>query len=128
MPTLWAQTAEFASISVGDDLPILVKFDFRPPVQPGTDAPPESPVDAEKLTAYVKELLFKGFPADSVNNEDTTIETESLIDFMAGDTISVCGRVAGKSEQEGRRLVECSVTFESEDGVVLATARAIVSL
>jgi hypothetical protein len=128
MPTLWGQTVEFASISVGDDLPILVKFDFRPPVQPGTEAHPESPVDAEKLTAYVKELLFKGFPADSVNKEDTTIETASLIDFLPGDTISVCGRVAGKSEEEGRRLVECSVTFESQEGSVLATARAVVSL
>jgi hypothetical protein len=128
MPTLWAQTTEFASISVGDDLPILVKFDFRPPVQPGTDAPPESPVGAEKLTAYVKELLFKGFPADSVNKEDTVIETEGLIDFLPGDTISVCGRVASKSEEEGRRLVECAVTVESQDGVVLATARAVVSL
>lgn len=128
MPTLWAQTTEFASISIGDDLPILVKFDFRPPVQPGTEAPAESPVDADKLTAYVKELLFKGFPADSVNNEETTIETESLIDFLPGDTISVCGRVAGKLEQEGRRLVECAVTVESEEGVVLATAKAVISL
>ncbi len=32
MPTLWAQTAEYDNISVGDDLPILVKFEFRPPL------------------------------------------------------------------------------------------------
>ena len=38
MPTLWAQTADYASISVGDDLPILVKFEFRPPVQDGEEA------------------------------------------------------------------------------------------
>jgi len=128
MPTLWAQTTEFASISIGDDLPILVKFDFRPPVQLGSEAPRESPVDSEKLTAYVKELLLKGFPADSINKEDTTIDTKSLIDFLPGDTISVCGRVAGKSEEDGRRLVECAVTVESQDGVVLATGTAVVSL
>jgi len=26
MPTLWAQTADYTRISVGDDLPILVKL------------------------------------------------------------------------------------------------------
>ena len=127
MPTLWAQTANYASISVGDDLPILVKFEFRPPVPDGADATPEDPISAEKLTAYVKELLFKAFPPDSVNDEKTTIETEILTEFPAGDTVSVCGRVAGKSDDGGIRAVECQVTVESQDGVLLANATASVS-
>ncbi len=53
MPTLWAHTAEYTSISVGDDLPILVKFEFRPPIEDGVDAPQEIPVDTEKLAALV---------------------------------------------------------------------------
>ena len=127
MPTLWAQTAEYATISVGDDLPILVKFEFRPPVQDGAEAPHETPVGTEKLTSFVKELLFKSFPPDNVNSEDTAIEVESLTEFLPGDTVSVCGRVVGKSDDGGRRRVECAVTVESQEGVLLASATAAVS-
>ena len=127
MPTLWAQTSEFSNISVGDDLPILVKFDFRPPVQDGVEPPQETPVDSERLYSYVKELLFKAFPADIVNGDDTSIKTESLIEFLPGDTVSVCGVVANKSEEGGRQSVECRVAVESQDGVLLANARAVVS-
>lgn len=127
MPTLWAQTAEYASISVGDDLPILVKFEFRLPVKDGAEAPQETPVDSEKLTSFVKELLFKAFPPDNVNSEDTAIEVESLTEFLPGDTVSVCGRVVGKSDGGGRRRVECAVTVESQEGALLANAKAVVS-
>ncbi len=128
MATLWAQTTEFDSISVGDDLPILVKFEFRPPAQDGVEAHREEPVDTTKLTAFVKELLLKAFPPDSVNSEDTSIEVDSLIDFLPGDTISVCGQVIGKSDEGGKRVVECQVTVESHDGETVAKARAAVSL
>ncbi len=127
MPTLWAQTSKFANISVGDDLPILVKFDFRPPVQDGVEPPQETPVDSERLASFVKELLFKAFPADIVNGNATTIETESLIEFLPGDTVSVCGEVAKKSEDGGSQTVECRVTVESQEGVLLANASAFVS-
>ena len=127
MPTLWAQTAEYGSIPAGDDLPILVKFEFRPPVRDGAEAPKEDPVNTEKLTAWVKELLLKAFPPDSVNNENTSIESEVLTQFLPGDTISVCGRVVGKSDEGGQRTVECQVTVEAEDGETVAKARAVVS-
>ncbi len=127
MPTLWAQTAEYGTISVGDDLPIVVKFEFRPPAQDGGDAPKEDPVSTEKLTAYVKELLLKAFPPDHVNNENSSIETEILTDFLPGDTVSVCGAVVGKSEEDGKRTVECQVTVESHEGETVAKARAVVS-
>ena len=127
MPTLWAQTAEFANIWVGDGLPILVKFEFRPPAQDGAAAPTEEPVGTVKLTAYVTELLLKAFPPDNVNNETTTIDTEILTDFLPGDTISVCGLVVGKSDEDGKRTVECQVTVESANGETVARARAVVS-
>ncbi len=130
MATLWAQTAEYDSISVGDDLPIVVKFEFRAPAnaKEGFDAPEEEPVGTEKLTAYVKELLLKAFPPDSVNNEDTAIEVEILVDFLPGDTVSVCGSVIGKSDSGGKRAVECQVTVESHEGETVAKALAVVSL
>ena len=127
MPTLWAQTAEYDSISVGDDLPIMVKFEFRPPVPDGSEAPKEDPVDTEKLTSFVKELLLKAFPPDNVNDENTSIETEILTEFLPGDTVSVCGQVVGKSDDGGKRTVECQVTVESQDGETVARARALVS-
>ena len=128
MATLWARTAEYGNISVGDDLPILVKFEFRPPAQEGAEAIKEEPVGTEKLTAFVKELLLKAFPPDNVNHEDTSIEADILIDFLPGDTVSVCGRVVGKSEMGGKRIVECQVTVESHEGETVAKARALVSL
>ena len=127
MATLWAQTAEYDSISVGDDLPILVKFEFRPPTQEGIEAIKEDPVGLEKLTAYVRELLLKAFPPDNVNNEGTSIEVATLMDFLPGDTVSVCGQVAAKSDRGGKRIVECQVTVESHEGETLAKARAAVS-
>ena len=127
MATLWAQTAEYDSISVGDDLPILVKFEFRPPVKDGVEAPKEDPVDTEKLSAYVRELLLKAFPPDRVNNENTFIETEVLNEFLPGDTVSVTGRVVDKSDQGGKRTVECQVAVESPEGVKMARAKAVVS-
>ena len=127
MPPLWAQTAEYASIAVGDNLPILVKFEFRPPVQDGAEAPQETPVGAEKLTSLVRELLFKAFPPDNVNSEDTAIEVESLTEFLPGDTVSVCGRVVSKSDDGGKRWVECAVAVESPEGALLANATAVVS-
>jgi len=127
MPTLWAQTSEFANISVGDDLPILVKFDFRPLVQDEVAPPQATPVDREGVASYVKELLFKAFPADIVNGSNTTITTESVIEFLPGDTVSVCGEVVNKSDDGGNQTVECRVTVESPEGAVLANASASVS-
>ena len=127
MPTLWAQTAEYDRISVGDDLPILVKFEFRPPVKEGVEAPKEDPVDREKVSAYVRELLLKAFPPDSVNNENSSIETEVLNEFLPGDTVSLTGQVVGKSDEGGRRTVECRVAVESPEGVKMAKAKAVVS-
>ena len=127
MPTLWAQTSEYGNISVGDDLPILVKFEFRPPVQEGAGTPQEDPVGPEKLAAFAKELLLKAFPPDNVNNDSTTIETESVIEFLPGDTVSVCGWVVDKSNEGGRLTVKCQLTVESQEGTLLANASAVVS-
>jgi hypothetical protein len=132
MPTLWAQTSNFQNISVGDDLPILVKFEFRMPIPDGAGAlavsPKEELVTTEKLSGYVKELLLKGFPATGVNNDSTTIAVSILTDFLPGDTVSLSGRVVGKSEDGDGERVECEVTVESEKGDILATSQVMVSL
>jgi len=132
MPTLWAQTSNFENISVGDDLPILVKFEFRMPIPDGAGAlaisPKEELVTTEKLSGYVKELLLKGFLPTSVNAEGTTIAVTILTDFLPGDTVSLWGRVVGKLDDEDGQRVECEITVESEKGDVMATGQAVVSL
>ncbi|HIF43762.1 MAG TPA: hypothetical protein EYG27_05690 [Dehalococcoidia bacterium] len=132
MPTLWAQTSNFENISVGDDLPILVKFEFRMPIPDGAGAlaisPKEELVTTEKLSGYVKELLLKGFPPTRVNAEGTTIAVTILTDFLPGDTVSLWGRVVGKLDDEDGQRVECEITVESEKGDVMATGQAVVSL
>ncbi|MDA0264195.1 MAG: hypothetical protein O3A93_10215 [Chloroflexi bacterium] len=132
MPTLWAQTADYDNISTGDDLPILVKFEFRPPARPGADAIEEEPVGLEKLTAYVRELLLKAFPPEIVDGENTRIEAAIHTPFLPGDTVSLSGRVLAKSEQDGGRTVVCQVVVEAQngeslEGQVLAEAKALVS-
>ena len=84
-------------------------------------------MDTEKVSAYVRELLLKAFPPDSVNNENTSIETEVLNEFLPGDTVSLTGRVVGKSAEGGKRTVECQVAVESPEGVKMAKAKAVVS-
>ena len=126
MPNLWARTANYDNISVGDDLPIVVKFEFRPPVQSG-ETVNEDPVDTTKLSAYVNELLLKAFPPDNVADGNTTIETEILTDFLPGDTVSLSGQVVAKSDTDGKRTVECQVVVESEAGETVAKAKAVIS-
>ena len=132
MPTLWAQTSNFETISVGDELPILVKFEFRMPIPDGTGAlaisPKEELVTTEKLSDYFKELLLKGFPASSVNDEGTTVAVTILTEFLPGDTVSLNGRVVGKVDDGDGQRVECEITVESEKGDVLAMGKAVVSL
>ena len=132
MATLWAQTSTFQNISVGDDLPILVKFEFRMPIPDGAGAlaisPKEEPVDAGKLKGYVKELLLKGFPSESVNDNNMTIEISKLTEFLPGDTVSLSGLVVGKSEENSLQTVKCQVTVESEKGDQLATGNVVINL
>lgn len=132
MPTLWAQTSNFETISVGDELPILVKFEFRMPIPDGAGAlaisPKEELVTTEKLSSYFKELLLKGFPASSVNDEGTTIAVTILTEFLPGDTVSLNGQVVGKVDDGDGQRVECEITVESENGDVLAIGQAVVSL
>ena len=132
MPTLWAQTSNFENISVGDELPILVKFEFRMPIPDGAGAlaisPKEEMVTTEKLSGYFKELLLKGFPASSVNDEGTTVAVTILTEFLPGDTVSLNGRVVGKVDDGDGQRVECEITVESEKGDVLAMGQAVVSL
>ena len=134
MPTLWAKTVEFDNIAVGDQLPILVKWEtehtirrFAAPEDQDESGPPDTLPQAA-LSAYVTEVLEKAFPPERLIAEGSGFEITPVQPVALGDTTGIYGRVVGKREENGRRLVECDILIEVDGGGIAATVRAVVSL
>ncbi len=117
MARLWAPTTTYESICLGDYLPIMVKWETA-----GTE------MTLPSLTAYITELLEKGFPPPSILAEDSRLEVKTLAPVPAEDTISLSGEVVDKRESGGKRLVECRVAVENQRGLRVAEATAVISL
>jgi hypothetical protein len=159
MPRLWAKTVSFESISPGDELPILVKWETEETIQryrdlvsllvsptahwdntpsESSDNPtPESNLTpavepalvwATAFTAYVAELLEKGFRLPSIVAQGSQLELEILQWVNPGDTLVLSGSVVDKRVEEALRLVECRVIIENQSGETVASATATVSL
>lgn len=140
MPRLWSQTVTFDSVSVGDELPILVKLGTEDAIcsagirlNPGAEAETSTPIDdadppAPDLFALLLELLGKGFPMENIQAEGSSLNIESLQPIAAADTISLTGRVVDKREQGELKVVTCRMVVENQDGQTLAEASAEVSL
>jgi acyl dehydratase len=149
MPRLWAKTVDYHTVSVGDYLPILVKWETsesirRLAAQFGAASDREGneadvygdELAAEHLAlpgpaiaAYVTEALEKAFPRDRVAADGSSVEVDFLQPIRADETISISGEVVDKREEAGLRLVECRIVIEKEENrEVAATVRAIVSL
>jgi acyl dehydratase len=149
MARLWAQTVDYLTVSVGDQLPILIKWETsesirRLAAQFGAASDREGneadvygdELAAEDLalpgpavTAYVTEALEKAFPRDRLTADGSSVEVEFLQPVLADETISISGEVVDKREEAGLRLVECRIVIEKEKNrEVAATARAVVSL
>ena len=151
MARLWAKTASYESINVGDTLPILVKWEtedtisgFAALLSPDAEAAdPKAVPDAnlvaedaarfapaQALLAYVTELLEKAFPVPNLMARGSRLELDLLAEVRPEDTISLTGRVVGKSEEPeaGLRLVECEVLIDNQNGQAVARAVAVVAL
>ena len=146
MPTLWAKTVEFDKIAVGDRLPILVKWEtehtirrFVAPQDQSEDQPEDQPDDEDEskppdnlpeaaLTGYVSELLEKAFPYERLSADGSRFEVTTLHPVRLGDTTGISGRVTGKREEDGRRLVDCEIVIDVDGQGIAAQARAVVSL
>ena len=129
MARLWAQTADFDAISVGDTLPVVIKWETEESIRRyadrhGGDA---DALPRQALIAYIVELLGKGFPPESLDVEGGSLDVEQLSPVRADDTISLSGRVVDKAAAEGRRLVHCAVAVENDRGEPVARARAVIS-
>jgi acyl dehydratase len=149
MPRIRARTASFDSIAVGDELPILVKWETGETIsrfaallcpaaadvaatatgnpqqgqsQGGADA------SGSTLAAYVAELLEKGFPVSNIMARGSRLHLEVVRPVRAGDTLVLSGRVASKQGEKDQGLVECEISVENQDGETVALAQATVSM
>jgi hypothetical protein len=152
MAKLWARTVSFESVSVGDQLPILVKWETRETIErfialasapfSGLEGSPELPVAEEAapegdtdviappaaLMTYVVELLEKAFPLTRILAQGSRLELEPLVPVRPEDTISLSGQVISKEEEGGIRLVECEIIIENQSGQTVGRAVAKVPL
>jgi hypothetical protein len=139
MARLWAKTVTFQAVSVGDRLPVLIKWHtaesmkrLNAQVSPTGEGEEEDCQELllhlRVLTSYVTELLQKAFPVDSITAPGSKLEVEPLAPVRPEDTISLSGRVVGKGEEQGRRLVECEIVIENQGSETVGRGMAVVSL
>ena len=144
MPDLWAMTTTFESVSVGDRLPVLVKFETKETIarlnalaesgSASIDAEDSLEVDdaiflsERALRAYAYELLEKGFPIASRDAPGNSLELEFSAPVREGDIISLTGVVSSKREDGGLRLVECRLAVEDDKGESVGQGSAVVAL
>ena len=139
MPRLWARTVTFESVNVGDQLPILVKWETNESIKgfealvSSTARDEEKPdqhlsLDPAALVSYVTELLEKAFPIVRIMAQGSQLQFEPVSPVRPEDTISLSGEVVGKRQDGDQRLVECAITIENQDGETVGRAAAVVSL
>ena len=145
MPTLWAMTVSFQSINLGDQLPIVIKWEtvesikrFNARAQADNhedlgrdldeDSDAEPTLDESVLLAYVKELLAKAFPSESITSPASRLDLELTAPVKPEDTISLSGKVVSKREDGAGGLVECEIVIENHRQETIGMAAAVVVL
>lgn len=139
MARLWARTVTFESVNVGDQLPILIKWETRESIQgfrdlmaftdPGPAVTDEEPsLEPGALVSYVTELLEKAFPVSGIMARGSRLQLEPVAQVKPEDTISLSGEVVNKHQDDDQRLVECSIAIENQDGQTVGRATAVVSM
>ena len=117
MARLWAMTVEFDNVTVGDTLPVLIKWETEDTIlrynslhgEPDENDEYPDTLPQKTVESYVVELLGKGFPPEKLGAEGSRVDVEHLLAVAANDTISLSGAVTGKHTAQGLRLVECAV-------------------
>lgn len=151
MARLWAMTATYPTVQVGDHFPVVVKWETaesihrylsRNPtaaaatadtavvatattIDPAGDTPQVPPA---MLAAYIRELIEKGLPLPPEPPDTFQLDLQTHAPVWAMDTVSLSGRVTGKRETAGRRWIDCQVAIENQDGLLIATAAASAAL
>ncbi len=133
MARLWAKTVTFESVAVGDQLPILAKWETEETIacfnalvlRAATES---EAAGAPALAAYVLELLEKAFPIPSILAQGSKLDIQSLQPVRPDDVITLTGEVVDKRLEDDRRLVECIVLVENQHGQTVARAVTVVCL
>ena len=144
MARLWARTTTFDTVEVGDELPILVKWETEETIasfaalvtegraQDGEEGSAGDQVGAalagQALVSYVTELLEKGFPIPNIMSQGSILSLRTIEPVKPDDTISLSGRVVGKQQDGESGSVECLVKIENQDNVLVAEATARIVL
>ena len=136
MARLWAMTVDFESISVGDTLPVLIKWETEETIlrynslhgEAGEDDEFPETLPEKTVESYIVELVGKGFPPERLDAEGSSLVVEHLLPVVANDTICLSGAVVEKRTSGGLQLVDCAVSVENDRGEPVARARAVVSL
>ncbi len=143
---LWARTVTFESVSPGDRLPIVIKWETEEAIRrsnsgEGTGAAEEDGdglgageefLNPAVIRGYAEELLLRAFPPESVEDPARRLELEVTGNVASTDTVSLSGLVAGKREEDGRGMVECELVVEKQGAdlalEVIGTGVAVVPM
>ncbi len=133
MATLWAKTVTFESVNLGDRLPIVIKWETQESIerfnaQVGVGAADAGSLAPAAVLSYVKELLEKAFPPESISAPGSTLEMELPAPVMADDTISLSGTVVAKRGEGATGLVECQIIIENDRQQAVGQAVAVIAL
>ncbi len=149
MATLHARTSSFESIQVGDELPILVKYEDQQSIDNYSKYASVGPREGWRnlhtepeyakqgifggtvnmgvaTVAYVAELLEKAFPLRNLMARGSRLEMRATEPFRADDTVTFTGHVTEVGEEDGLGLVRCEVTGTNQRDQVIARAKATV--
>ncbi len=141
---LWARTVTFDSVSPGDRLPIVIKWETEEAIRRSNAADDgaeeaddgleegEEFLNPEVIRRYAEELLLRAFPPESVEDPARRLELEVTGNVASTDTVSLSGFVAGKREEDGRGMVECELVVEKQGAdlavEVIGTGVAVVPM
>ena len=148
---LWARTVTFESVSPGDRLPIVIKWETEEAIRrsnagegtgaadDGAEEAYDGPEEEEEkflnpavIRGYAEELLLRAFPPESVEDPARRLELEVTGNVASTDTVSLSGLVVGKREEDGRGMVECELVVEKQGAdlalEVIGTGVAVVPL
>ena len=139
MARLWARNTTFDSVNIGDELPILVKWETAETIQKFRElfqrdagvvsaGPDPIPAASQALLSYATELLEKGFKLESLIANGSRLTLRILAQVMPEDTISLSGHVVGKDTQGDLNEVQCLVKIENQDNELVGEVNATIAL